>query len=671
MPERFDDLFDGLPTTGRMRCIRRDLLHRPIATVLDSERASRHYLAFMRGDIDEATLDAELERCILERGMTKAEIEAEFPPQHAFPGQTELSFNRTALMATILWQEWQRVGQRRPQGNIRHFWYTHLMYTLTRVMQDTNIRSIEECYNRVLGQLVRQEGFRYADLNFVSVKSKLCEAIFADSPYPNIILACEKESYHAYLKCLAHVFHITFLSLGGQGSYGVYEELVFQFMEYGINLDQEFRILVVTDFDPHGYKIQEAAKLHLERAGIRRVTIERVYLNPEHITPGIIERFAVPYEVEKTKASTTKAACSLYNGFGALTGGIYKRAGEWVQFRRNGDGTYHVPQLTTGDEGYELYRVELDNFREDVLVHLLIDALERVIDGAEYYYAAAQKLWRQTIRTRAVETATTLIRRAVQEKLRPFLLRLRDIRDRLQARWDELTADEETLIEHVEEDRDFQVESLQERIDDFQARIDELREEQEELERQQESINLTAADVVAFLRAVERAVVPAIPEAQRLLQPAEEQFDAYADEQEATQVEAVANRFNEARVPIRDVIDCSAHAGTVFQRARAGAQTFEARLSFAEERRLTTAAEDDLEAQQETMTVEVSELPPDIVQDVEERVGGAERLLDQAQRTGAIPDRWRALLNRLERHYLRGAIGWNPWENWEDGGWRQ
>src|SRR5262245_42430277 len=81
------------------------------------------------------------------------------------------------------------------------------MFTLTRVMGDANIRSVEECYNRVLGQLVRLENFRYVELNFVSVKSKLCEAIFADSPYPHIILACEKESYHAYLKRLAHVFH--------------------------------------------------------------------------------------------------------------------------------------------------------------------------------------------------------------------------------------------------------------------------------------------------------------------------------------------------------------------------------------------------------------------------------------------------------------------------------
>ena len=102
------------------------------------------------------------------------------------------------------------------------------MFTLTRVMGDTNIASIFSCYNRVLGQLVRLEGFRYSDLNFVSIKSKLCEAIFADSPYPHIILACEKESYHTYLKRLAHVFHVTFISLGGQPSYGAFEDLVFQ-----------------------------------------------------------------------------------------------------------------------------------------------------------------------------------------------------------------------------------------------------------------------------------------------------------------------------------------------------------------------------------------------------------------------------------------------------------
>jgi hypothetical protein len=99
----FDDLFDDLLMSGRMRSIRRDLLHRPIATVMDAAQASRSYLAFMRGEITEAELDEQLGECILEHGMTKEDIEREFPPQPAIPGQSDLSFNRTALIATILW----------------------------------------------------------------------------------------------------------------------------------------------------------------------------------------------------------------------------------------------------------------------------------------------------------------------------------------------------------------------------------------------------------------------------------------------------------------------------------------------------------------------------------------------------------------------------------------
>jgi hypothetical protein len=666
----FDDLFDDLPTSGRMRSIRRDLLDRPIATVMDSEQASRHYLAFMRGDIDEATLNTRLTGCILQEGMSKEEIEAAFPPAPAIPGQSDLAFNRTALIATILWQEWQRVGKRRPQGNIRHFWYTHLMFTLTRVLGDSKIDSILNCYNHVLKSLVKQEGFQYADLNLVSIKSDLCEAIFADSPYPNILMACEKESYHTYLKRLAHVFHVTFLSLGGQGSYQVYEDLVFQFMEHGIDLDQEFRLLTVTDFDPHGYKIEATAKEHLERAGIRRVTIERVYLGAEHITQGIKDRFAVPYEVQKKKASATKGACSLYNWFGAITGGIYQRDDAWVQFPRNGDGTYHVPQLTTGDEGYKLYRVELDNFREDVLIELLIDALERLIDGAEYYYTAAKRLWRQTIRRGAVDAATTLIHRAVREKLRPFERSLSELRDRLEARWAALTAEEDTLIAHVKEDRDFHIESLQEQIDGLQARIDALREQREDLERQQASLRETADDVVDFLHAVQRTVAPEIPAAQQLLDPIDDRLTAYGDEQEATQADTVAAQFDRERVPIREVIDCSPHAGTVFQRARAGAETFTAELTYTEQRRVTSAAEDDLETQQETMRVEVPDLPLETVDAIGARIRRAEVLLAQAERNGEIPEEWRALLRLLAGHYLNDHSGWNPWEDWDEGGWR-
>jgi predicted nucleic acid-binding Zn-ribbon protein len=441
-------------------------------------------------------------------------------------------------------------------------------------------------------------------------------------------------------------------------------------MEHGINLDQEFRILVVTDFDPHGYKIQSAAKEHLERAGIRRVVIERVYLNPEHITPGIIERFAVPYEVEKSKASTTKSACSLYNWFGSRTGGIYKRAGAWVPFARNGDGTHHVPQLTTGNEGYELYRVELDNFREDVLIALLIDALERVIDGAEYYYAAAKKLWRETIKRMAIDAAQALIQQAVWAKIQPVKRALDDLRDRLTARWDALTAEEQTLLDRVREDYDAQYESIQEDIDDLQEQINELRERQETLGRQQWALLETSDDVMAFLRAVRQAVVPDIPAAQQILDPVDVQLRTYREAQEEAQTEAVVNRFTVEPTVIERVVNCASHASTVFQRARAGAETFTAELAYEERSRVTSGARNNLEAQQEAMTVEVPDLPEETVEDIEQRIRDANALLSQAARTGELSVEWQELRTHLVDHYLNDDLDWDPWDDWDDGGWQ-
>jgi hypothetical protein len=499
----------------------------------------------------------------------------------------------------------------------------------------------------------------------VSTKSKLCEAIFADSPYPNIILACEKESYHQYLKRLAHVFHITFISLGGQGSYGAFEDLVMQFLEAGIDIHQEFRLFTVSDFDPQGYDIQAAAKEHLERAGLRRVMIERVYLRPEHITEGIVERFAVPYEVQKKKASSTKSACTLYNRFGAMTGGIYRQHGAWRQFAINGDGTYHVPQLIDSTQGYELARVELDNFEDHVLLQLLIDALEGVIDGAAYYYAHARQIWRHAITSRTADAAKALIRRAVADYLSPWWRHIHDLEDRLQARWEALTADEARLIEEITDDRDVQVDALQDRIDAIQRQIDALREEQAALEEEQLRLDATRDDIRAFLRAVEVAIVPAIPAAQQLVAQAEAPLEGYRDAQEALLTETVAGQFRVDRVPIRDVVNLDRQAGHVFQRAREGAQTFEARVAWEVERRIMSAAHDDLDAQQEEITVEIYPPAEETLADVDQRLRDAEALLASAQRDGEVPSAWQELLRQLR------TPGYNPWRQWRTGQWQR
>ena len=76
--------------------------------------------------------------------------------------------------------------------------------------------------------------------------------------------------------------------------------------------------------------------------------------------------------------------------------------------------------------------MELDNFREDVLVELLIDALERVIDGAEYYYAAAQEALASDDQPWSRRGGSHAhIQRAVREQLRNPWSAPRELRDRL------------------------------------------------------------------------------------------------------------------------------------------------------------------------------------------------------------------------------------------------
>lgn len=237
-------------------------------------------------------------------------------------------------------------------------------------------------------------------------------------------------------------------------------------------------------------------------------------------------------------------------------------------------------------------------------------------------------------------------------------------------RWNELTADEQTLIERAREDYDYQVESLQERIDGIQEQIDALRDEQRGLERQQEAYRETVDDVVAFLRAVKRAIVPDIPAAQQLLAPADAQLVAYREAQEEAQMEPTVHQFTVEPAAIRDVVDCSSHAGTVFQEARAGAETFTAELQYQDQRRVTSAARDDLEAQQAAMTVEVPDLPSETVEDISQRVRDATELLAQAGRTGELSDEWQTLRAHLADHYLNDDLDWDPWDDWDDGGWR-
>ena len=651
----FDDLLDASIGSGRRVNIKRNLPKR-IATVLDSERASGLFLQFVRGDIQEQEFDDGLDACIIEQGMTKEEIERYFPP--APRHKDKLSFNRTSLIGSVVWEERELVGQSRRPGNVRHFWYTNLMYTLMKVMKDTNNNSIDSSYGQVLTDLVIYEGFRYSDINLTSNKSKLCEALFENSPYPNVIIACEKESYHEHLKRLASIFRITYISLGGQGSYKVYEDLVVDLINAGIDINQEFHIFMISDFDPQGFCIQDTAREHLERSGIRKVTIHRVYLSPEHITKGIVERHAVPYVWGKKSTTGTKGALTLYNKFGARTGGIYKVADEWQRFAQNGDGSYGVPLLNQNAGSYELFRVELDNFRDEILLQLLIDALDDFMDGSEYYYQEAQKYLEDLFQEKLSRIVEQIVSKKVEDLLSEEYLTSYDLEEKLDELSSTLTSDvdelEKKMEEYYEQSHNWlevQIDELASQITNLQGRQDDLRSRRDELRLILENLWDTKSAPLEGLRS-------------KLRDDICEPLTSYKREVEATIKDDVTFKLRGDGFPLKEWVDFTHQRDAIFEEARKGSDQFEVELNFMNKQVLHQCFGDELTRRQEDITEDESIQMPAVPLEIDDIPQKGEEILSKMKdvEAGELTSHQMRQFRALHQLYdVGGDMLWQFW----------
>jgi len=634
----FDDLLSE-ETSGRVN-IKKNLPKR-IATVLDSERSSGLYLQFMRGQISEAEFDEGLDDCVIEYGMTKEEIERYFPP--ALRHKNRLSFNRTSVIASIIWEERELVGKKRRSGNVRHFWYTNLMYALMKVMRDTNIKGIMSTYGQVLSKLVKYEGFRYSDINLTSNKSELCEALFEDSPYPNVLIACEKESYHDHLKRLANIFRITFISLGGQGSYKVYEDLVVEFINVGIDINQEFHIFTISDFDPQGYCIQDTAKEHLERAGIRKVSIHRVYLCSEHITKGIVARHAVPYVWRKKTSKGNKAALTLYNSFGRRTGGIYKRGDEWRRFSQNGDGSYDVPIFNDSVDGYELNRVELDNFQDEVLLQLLIDALRDFMNGSEYYYKKAQDYVDELFHEKWRESSDKIVSEKVEDFLGDEYSLLYDLEHQLRQRSLEFTSDVDNLEKDIESDYNYRYGLIEEEIEG-------LYEEISRLESQQNDLRALHYAIRSILRSIWEAKRKELTELETELETKiKDVLSGYKILAQEAMKDDIYQKMRENGFSVRAWVDFMEKQDVIFDEARKGVEAFEVELDLITKAALKIRLDDELERRKEDLIDDESIFMPELpeeVSNIREVAKDIENILEDVEE-GELSEEQERLLRTL------------------------
>jgi hypothetical protein len=349
-----------------------------------------------------------------------------------------------------------------------------------------------------------------------------------------------------------------------------------------------------------------------------------VYLCPEHITKGIVDRHAVPYVWHKNTSKGDKAALTLYNVFGVRTGGIYKRGDEWQRFSQNGDGRYDIPVFNASVNGYELYRVELDNFRDEVLLQLLIDALADFMDGSEYHYKKAQDYVNNLFRQKRYGIADNIASEKVKNLLCDEYNTLHDLERQLRERSSVFTSDVDELEEDVDNNYEDRYNVIEEEIDELRAQISRLESMQSELMHQRDSIKNILREILGtkrkWISTVENEVEAKI----------EDPLNGYKFHTQDGMRDEIYKRLHKDGFRVREWVNFTEKKGEIFKKAREGAENFEVVFDWKTERTLESRLNDELEHKRKELilddSISMPELPEevrniqDVAKDIEEKI---------------------------------------------------
>jgi hypothetical protein len=253
---------------------------------------------------------------LISKGMTKEEIEEYFPPtrmavaQARKKGLPEPTFNMRELLRCLILEEFEKIGLNRERGNVRHFFYTNIIYTLTRTMGVTNTGSLNTTINNAWKDLVESGLVTYEGMNVESGKDKWLQSFARHSPFSNFIICVEKESLLESLKWLPELFRTTIITAGGQPSRATLRAFIRSLAHWKIDLSKPFYLLVITDLDPAGWYIQEAFASQIEKSikyynkeiGEVKETI-RLFLRLDQVTDQLLEEFAIPVKDKEAKTS--------------------------------------------------------------------------------------------------------------------------------------------------------------------------------------------------------------------------------------------------------------------------------------------------------------------------------------------------------------------------------
>jgi hypothetical protein len=237
------------------------------------------------------------------KNMSAAEL------RQYFPAGTD----KSCIMRSIIMSE-KNYGTVTYERSLRSFWYSAVKPTLDKLgllssgdQTEEGLTKWDATLSRYMVDLLKRGLLTYADLHIVDnsrrrdnpssfYKTDFLQTYahqITTAPYPNIIIATEKDTVYNIIRDLAKLLGCSCISSKGQNSMGAMEDLVRGIIDRD-DITDDIHIITMTDYDPAGYYIAEAledqVRAVLNALGTYRdVTIERIGITPMQLSPELVE----------------------------------------------------------------------------------------------------------------------------------------------------------------------------------------------------------------------------------------------------------------------------------------------------------------------------------------------------------------------------------------------
>ncbi len=182
-----------------------------------------------------------------------------------------------------------RSGAPREPRTLRHVWYSVVKPILSRIdrlhQQTAGGKAVKwpSKLSAQLSRLVAKGVTTYAELGIVDASR---HRLVGTGAFPWVVLFIEKDTIYGELERLAKVYGVSAISGKGQPSFACTEHTIEAVLRLPTYDGQDFVLLSVTDYDPHGLHIADAQATQLQSAARGRfgVTHNRLGLVPSQLT---------------------------------------------------------------------------------------------------------------------------------------------------------------------------------------------------------------------------------------------------------------------------------------------------------------------------------------------------------------------------------------------------